>query len=86
MAITMRLIVESIPFAKGIIGAGAEISWPRPTRPGDVLRIRSTVQEIRPSRSKPGQAIVLLHSLTLNQADEILQDFTAKLLAFSKGA
>src|SRR6516164_2008095 len=32
-AITMRLLVESLPFASGVIGAGGEITWPRPTRP-----------------------------------------------------
>ena len=35
MAITMRLLVDSLPFACGVIGAGAEISWPQPTRPGE---------------------------------------------------
>src|SRR5262249_6502680 len=34
-AITMRLLVESgLPIAGGIIGAGGEITWPNPTRPG----------------------------------------------------
>src|SRR6185312_11548152 len=28
MAISMRLLVESIPLADGVIGAGAEVSWP----------------------------------------------------------
>src|SRR5215471_7186376 len=38
-AITMRLLVESgLPLAGGIIGAGGEVNWPKPTRPGDVLR------------------------------------------------
>ena len=86
MAITMRLIVENVPFAQGIIGAGAEVSWPEPTRPGEVLHVRSKVQEIRPSRSKPHMAIVLLHALTLNHDGNKRQDFTAKLLAFRRGA
>ena len=34
-ATTMRLLVESVPFFGGLIGAGGEISWPRATRPGD---------------------------------------------------
>lgn len=84
MAISMRLIVESMPFAHGIIGAGGEISWPQPTRPGDILHVRSIVIDIKPSQSKPGRAIVLVRSLTLNQRDEVLQDFTAKLLAWNK--
>src|SRR4030095_4727426 len=40
-AITMRLLVESMPIAGGAIGAGGEITWPRPTRPGAVLRVES---------------------------------------------
>src|SRR5262249_52917687 len=41
-AVTMRLLVETgLPIAGGIIGAGAEISWPNPTRPGDVLQVES---------------------------------------------
>ena len=36
----MRLLVDGgLPVAGGVIGAGGEISWPRPTRPGDVLRV-----------------------------------------------
>ena len=84
MAITMRLLVESLPFSQGVIGAGAELSWPRPTRPNDVLHVKSTITDIKPSRSKPDRAIVLVHSLTLNQDDEVRQDFTAKLLAFKR--
>jgi acyl dehydratase len=41
-AITMRLMVESgLPLAGGIIGAGGQISWPQPTRPGDILTVTS---------------------------------------------
>jgi acyl dehydratase len=86
MAITMRLLVQSIPLAHGIIGINGTVSWPRPTRPGDVLHVKSRIVEIIPSRSKPGRAIVQIHSLTLNQADEVLLDFTAKVLVFRKEA
>src|ERR1700733_9128316 len=38
-AATMSLLVDAgLPLADGIIGAGAEIKWPRPLRPGDVVR------------------------------------------------
>ena len=86
MAITMRLLVDSMPFAQGIFGAGGEISWPRPTRPGDILRVKSRITEIRPSRSKPDRGMVLVNSLTLNQAGEVLQDFSARLVVFRKEA
>ena len=39
-AVTMRLLVTGgLPFANGIIGLGGEVAWPRPTRPGDTLRL-----------------------------------------------
>ncbi|WP_433868406.1 MaoC family dehydratase [Ralstonia wenshanensis] len=84
MAITMRLLVQSLPFAYGVIGAGGEVSWPQPTRPDDVLHVTSTIVSITPSRSKPGQAIVVVESVTSNQHDEVRQKFTAKLLGFKK--
>src|SRR3954469_8099656 len=49
-AITMRLLVDgAAPIAGGVIGAGGEIQWPRPTRPGDILRVESEVLEVKPS-------------------------------------
>src|SRR3979490_1067191 len=49
--ITMRLLVESgLPLMGGIVGAGGEISWPKPTRPGDILQVVSEVEEVVPSR------------------------------------
>lgn len=83
-AITMKLLVDSIPIADGVIGAGGEITWPAPTRPDDILRTESTILEIRPSRSKPNQAIVMMESLTLNQLGDLRQRFLCKLVAFRK--
>jgi acyl dehydratase len=85
-AITMRLIVDSVPIAGGIIGAGAQIEWPQPTRPGDVLQLFSEIIDIAPSRSRPNRAIVTMRSETLNQRGEIVQILTAKLVVFKRGA
>src|SRR5258708_32452257 len=52
-ALTMRLLVTGVPIAGGIVGAGGEMAWPRPTRPGDELQVVSEVTEITPSRTKP---------------------------------
>jgi len=80
-AITMRLNVESgLPFSGGIVGAGAEITWPQPTRPGDILRVESEVVAIKPSRSRPDRGMVTVRSETLNQRGEILQILVAKLV------
>lgn len=85
-AITMRLLVQSLPLAQGMIGAGVELSWPQPTRPGDVLRVTSTIKNIVPSRSRPDRAIVVVESVTSNQHGAALQRQTSKVLAFKKAA
>ena len=80
-AITMRLFVDGgLPLAGGLIGAGGEITWPAPTRPGDVLQVHSEIVDIRPSRSKPDRGIVTFRSETRNQRDEIVQIFTGKIV------
>jgi acyl dehydratase len=80
-SITMRLLVEGgAPIAGGVIGAGGEIAWPRPTRPGDVLQVDSEVLEITPSRSRPGRGMVTLRSDTRNQRGETAQTLTIKLV------
>lgn len=81
-AVTMRLLVEGgIPIEGGVIGAGGEIGWPRPTRPGDVLRVVSTVEKVTPSRSHPERGTVTLRSETLNQHGEPVQVLVARLIA-----
>jgi acyl dehydratase len=84
MAITMKLLVQSARFAHGVIGAGGEIAWPSATRPGDILHVISKVLDIKPSRSKPDRAIVLVESRTFNQNEELRQVLTSKLLVFKK--
>jgi acyl dehydratase len=80
-AITMRLLVESgMRLAGGIVGAGGELDWPNPTRPGDSLQVETEVLDIRPSRSKPDRGMVTVRSLTRNQRNEIVQRLTAKLI------
>ena len=40
----MRLQVESgPPLAGGMIGASVELTWPQPTRPGDILHVESEI-------------------------------------------
>jgi acyl dehydratase len=80
-AITMRLLVESgLPIAGGIIGAGGEITWPNPTRPGDVLQVESEVLELRPSRSRPDRGIATIRSETRNHRGDTVQVLVAKLV------
>jgi acyl dehydratase len=80
-ALTMRLLVEGgVPIAGGMVGAGGEIRWPKPVRPGDTLRVHSEVVEIVPSRSRPDRGIVTIRIETHNQHGDIVQLFVGKLV------
>jgi acyl dehydratase len=86
-ALTMRLLVGGgLPLAGGIIGAGGEISWPKPTRPGDVLHVETEVVSVTPSRSRPDRGMVVVRSETRNQQGDVLQQSVYKLVVPRKPA
>jgi len=84
-AITMKLLVASVPIAGGVIGGAGEITWPKPTRPGDTLQVTSEVMEVTPSRSKPKRGMAVIRSETRNQHGEVVQIFTSKVLVQARG-
>lgn len=84
MALTMRMLVESVPLADGLIGASTEVAWPRPTRPGMTLQVFSEIANIKQSRSKPGMAIVTLRSETRDENGEVLLIFTARMPVYKR--
>lgn len=80
-ATTMRLLVTSgLPIAGGVIGAGGDIVWPRAVKPGDTLTVVSEVIAAKPSASRPERGMVTVKSETLNQAGEVVQVMTARLV------
>ena len=86
-AVTMRLLVQrGLPIAGGIISSGGELSWLKPTRPGDTLSVVSEMIEIAPSRSQPNRGSIRVRSETRNQYGEVVQTFTARLLVPRRGA
>jgi acyl dehydratase len=81
-AITMRLLVEGeFKPAEGIVGAGFdELRWPRPVRPGDVLRVETDVLEVRVSTSRPGYGVVKVRTTTPNQHNQPVQVSVGNLI------
>lgn len=80
-ALTMRLLVTSgLPIAGGVIGAGGEIQWPRPTGPGDELHVVGEVTAAKASNSRPDRGMITVRSETLNQRGEVVQIMTARLV------
>lgn len=80
-AVTMRLISETMPIARGGMGAGVEhLRWLRPVQAGDALRIEIEIMAARVSRSRPDAGVVTYRCTTLNQRDEAVQRFTTTVL------
>lgn len=83
-ALTMRMLVEAVPLADGLVGAELQLAWPKPTRPGMRLRVIAEVVDIKPSRSKPNMAIVTMRNETRDQEGEIVQLFSVKMPVFKR--
>ena len=81
-AMTMKLFVTgSLRLAGGSVGLGVdELKWPRPVRPGNTLRLKTEILEVRPSRSKPDRGIIRIRNVTTNQDGEVVQTFVASVL------
>jgi len=80
-AMVMRLMVETVPVAGGIIGSGLdELKWPHPVRPGDRLHVVAEVIEVRPSKSRPDQGWVKLRATTFNQAGTVVMVIQPNLI------
>lgn len=79
---SMRMLVDHFIPPKASMGSPGidELRWLQPVRPGDRLRVRSTVVETRRSRSKPDRGIVRVRHETLNQRDEVVMTFTGMAL------
>lgn len=84
-SLTMRMLTGGgAPFAGGVIGAGGEIEWPRPVRPGDLLSVESEVLEVASSPSRPDRGMVKVRTVTSNQRGEAVQILTAKMIVFAR--
>jgi acyl dehydratase len=73
-AMMMRLLVDHFVSPVGNLASPGvdELRWLLPVRPGDVLSLRVTVLEARPSRSKPNQGVLKSLVEVLNQRGEVV--------------
>ncbi len=82
-AVSMRLKLETPlrDVAGGLLGLGVEsLRWPRPTLPGDTLRVVITIMEKRLSKSKPDKGIIKYRLETLNQKDELMMEMITAVI------
>jgi acyl dehydratase len=81
-AIVMRLRVESIHIAGGMIGAGVEeMRWTEAVRPGDSLRTEAEILHVRPSASRPWYGVVRSRTTVFNQRGEVVMRTVVNFLA-----
>ena len=73
LGLVIGLSVQDTTFGTTVANLGMEhTAFPKPVFAGDTIRAQTTVKELRPSRSRPGQGIVTFEHLGLNQRDEVV--------------
>jgi acyl dehydratase len=78
-SLAMRLVVDHyVSRVASLASPGVdELRWPAPVRPGDSLRLRTTILETRQSRSKPDRGLVRTRAELLNQHDQTVLSLVA---------
>ena len=73
-AMMMRLFADNfLSPASSVASPGLdELRWHLPVRPGDVLSLRVTILEARPSRKNPEQGVLRSHVEVLNQTGAVV--------------
>lgn len=68
-AVVMRMLCDHFISTTSALGSPGvdQLRWLLPVRPGDRLRVRVTIQEVRRSSSKPDRGVVVLRQEALNQ-------------------
>jgi acyl dehydratase len=74
VGVTFRLAVDGLINRVASMGSPGvdEIRWLKPVRPGDTVRVRVEVLEVRASLGKPDRGFTRFRYETLNQRDEIV--------------
>ena len=71
--VTMRLMCDGYLLETSCVGSPGleELRWLKPVRPGDTLRLRTTVIEATPSAKQANRGTVLFRWETLNQNGDV---------------
>lgn len=73
LGLVIGLSVQDTTLGTTIANLGmTDTTFPKPVFAGDTIRARTTVVELRDSKSRPTQGIVTFEHLGLNQKDEIV--------------
>ena len=81
-SVGMRLMCDCYLLETSCVGSPGmdELRWTKPVRPGDTLRMRSTVIEAKPSGKQPNRGTVQFHWEIFNQNDELVLSIRGRQL------
>jgi len=87
-ALLMRLVAEAFLLDSTSMGSPGleEVKWLRPVKPGDVLALRWTVAETKPSRSRPEMGLVKFRFELVNQRGETTVEQTNWIMFGVRGS
>lgn len=80
--VTMRLMCDGYLLETSCVGSPGleELRWLKPVRPGDTLRLKTTVLESAPSAKQRNRGTVLFLWETLNQNGEVVLSMRGRQL------
>lgn len=87
LGLVIGLSVQDTTFGTTVANLGmTDTVFPKPVFAGDTIRAETTVKELRPSKSRPGQGIVTFEHVGLNQRDEVVCRTTRSALMLARPA
>ncbi len=85
LGLVIGLSVQDTTFGTTVANLGmTDTVFPKPVFAGDTIRSQTTVMDLRPSKSRPGQGIVTFEHVGLNQHSEIVCKTTRAALMLAK--
>jgi len=73
LGLVIGLSIQDTTLGTTVANLGMEeTTFPKPVFSGDTIRTQTTVLDMRPSKSRPGQGIVKMQHVGFNQHDEVV--------------
>lgn len=86
LGLVIGLSVQDTTFGTTVANLGMDKTvFPRPVFAGDTIRAETEVKDLRPSKSRPGQGIVVFEHIGLNQRDEVVCQTLRSALMLGRG-
>jgi acyl dehydratase len=83
-AVTMKLLVGSLPLANGIVGVSMDVNWYNPIKLGDTVFLRTEITDINMSLKDPRKGYIFSNHDLYNQQGILCQRLKAKLLSLKR--